>query len=289
MIAIRLNGRLGNQLFQYAFIYTAAKELNTSFFIDQYHEKFIAGNYFENLTPNRSKLITRLFYIEGFKNIFSFHLRRFYYDFIYRFYKVSVKEYDFNCDSSEITFRNKTLYSGYFQSELFFKAFEKSIRDKFILKKKFSDQFNLKYNELYKNNKIVTVHIRRTDYLHLPHLNLGGADLSLPIAYYKNAISRYAGQKVHFVFISDDNNFIQENFKEILNKTISMDSEIMDFQHLLNADGCILSNSTFSWWGAWLNNKTEKNIYAPKYFMGWRIKKETPACIYPDNWILIDF
>jgi hypothetical protein len=62
----------------------------------------------------------------------------------------------------------------------------------------------------------------------------------------------------------------------------------MDFQHLLNADVCIISNSTFSWWGAWLNNKPTKVIYAPKYFMGWRIKKEIPDHIYPIDWTLID-
>jgi hypothetical protein len=127
------------------------------------------------------------------------------------------------------------------------------------------------------------------DYLHLQHLNLGGDDLSLPLEYYTQAVSKYDRKPVHFVFLTDDLDFVEENFQAITNKTISNDSEIMDFQHLLNAGECIISNSTFSWWGAWLNNKPNKVIYAPKYFLGWRIKKESPWKIYPDNWIQIDF
>ena len=185
--------------------------------------------------------------------------------------------------------QNHAIYKGYFQSVSFFNGFEELIRKTFILKQTFIDQFKYKYGSLYQNNSIVTVHIRRTDYQNQRHLNLGGDDLTLPLEYYKKAIAKYDGQNVHFVFISDDLDFVNQNFKEISNKTISKDTEIMDFQHLLNADGCIIANSTFSWWGAWLNNKPGKIIYVPRYFMGWRIKKETPPEIYPDEWIQIDF
>ncbi len=289
MISVRLNGRLGNQLFQYAFAYTAAKQLKTSFYIDQYNEKFIAGKYFKNLTPKGSTFIINLFGITGFKNFFSFYLCRFYYDYVAKLYKLSTEKYDFNVPLTAITLRDSVLYEGYFQSQLFFKSAENSIRNKFTLKKKITEQFRLKYGLLYQNNSIVTVHIRRTDYQDLRHLNLGGDDLSLPLKYYKKAIANYDGQNIHFVFISDELDFVKQHFEEISNKTIAAETEIMDFQHLLNADGCIISNSTFSWWGAWLNNKPDKIIYAPKYFMGWRIKKETPWEIYPKEWIQIDF
>jgi hypothetical protein len=63
----------------------------------------------------------------------------------------------------------------------------------------------------------------------------------------------------------------------------------MDFQHLLNAHECIISNSTFSWWGAWLNTRPDKKIYAPEYFLGWRIKKEYPQNIYPHDWVKVSF
>lgn len=289
MIAIRLQGRLGNQLFQYAFALTASKKLNTRFYIDQYIEHSIVDKYFKDIKGNYYKLIPKLFGITGYKNFFSFYLRRAYFKNIALIKKLSVVEYNYEATVPEVTLQNNTLYQGYFQSQLFFNGIEGLIRTKFVLKDLYTDQFNSRYGKLYKNNRIVTVHIRRTDYLNLQHLNLGGNDLSLPLDYYKKAISKIDHKNSHFIFISDDIDFVNQNFEEIENKTISIDSEIMDFQHLLNADGCIISNSTFSWWGAWLNNKSEKVIYAPEYFMGWRIKKETPIDIYPKEWVQIDF
>lgn len=290
MIAVRLQGRLGNQLFQYAFALNASAKLNTGFFIDQYTELSIVDKYFKNAAGNDHKLIPRLFFgINGYKNFFNFYLRRAYFKNIALLKKLSIIEYNYETAAAAIELRNDILYQGYFQSESFFAENKGLVRNKFVLKDLFIDQFHSKYGNLYQNNRIVTVHIRRTDYLNLAHLNLGGNDISLPPDYYKKAISEFNHKNAHFIFITDDADFVNQNFEEIENKTVSADTDIMDFQHLLNADICIIANSTFSWWGAWLNNKTEKIIYAPKYFMGWRIKKETPAGIYPKEWVQIDF
>ncbi|MES2377392.1 MAG: alpha-1,2-fucosyltransferase [Bacteroidota bacterium] len=288
MVAIRLEGRLGNQLFQYAFIYSSAKKLGTKFYIDQYIEPFTAGKYFNNLNKTASP-VEGLFRIKGFKNIFSFHLRRLYYRLALHLFKLTTVVYDGLILPAEIKPENNTMYQGFFQSELFFAPFKNEIRNNLTLKSKFINEFKLRYGKLYQNNQIVTVHIRRTDYLHLGHLNLGGNDLSLPIGYYKKAIENFSGQNVTFVFISDDVPFVEENFKHVTSKIISTDTEIMDFQHLINADACIISNSTFSWWGAWLNNKPNKKVFAPKYAMGWRIKQDYPKNMYPTDWEIVDF
>ena len=288
MIAVRLQGRLGNQLFQYAFIYTAAKKLNTSFYIDQYIESFIADKYFQNLSHSSNRLAIKLFRITGFKNIFSYHLRRFYYGNLLFSHKYSMKIYGFSDKQNEVEIHNNTIYQGYFQSVLLIEPHEALLRQKFILKDRFVNEFKMKYGDLYNNNTIVTVHIRRTDYINVEHLNLGKNDISLPLSYYQNAIKELNKQDVHFLFISDDPEFVKEHFKQIVNKTISIDNEIMDFQHLMNAHICVISNSTFSWWGAWLNSTKNKIIYCPKYYLGYHLKKEIPCNIYPDEWKQID-
>ena len=288
MIAVRLQGRLGNQLFQYAFIIVAAKKLNTRFYIDQFIEPSIIDKYFENVT-GINKATRQVFNINGFKNIFNFHLRRLYFKYLPKINKLSVKEYTFTDTVLETTLSNNTLYSGFFQSELFFKDAEDLIRNKFSLKKIVTGQFKNKYGGLYRDNRIVTIHIRRTDYQYLPHLNLGGDDLSLPISYYQKALAKYEGQNVHFVFVTDDFDFVSQSFKYIENKTISNDTEIMDFQHLLNADECIISNSSFSWWGAWLNPKQNKVVYCPEYYVGFHLKQQIPKNIYPKEWRQIEF
>ena len=89
--------------------------------------------------------------------------------------------------------------------------------------------------------------------------------------------------------MADDISGIESEFSYLPNKYISQADEITDFQHILNADVCIIANSTFSWWAAYLNKNPNKMVIAPKYFLGWRIKQQVPTEIYPCNWKLIEF
>ena len=79
MIAVQLEGRLGNQLFQYAFIYAASKRLNTKFYIDKGVEDFILPKYFEVEKDFPAPLDRKLFSIDGYKNIFRVHGRKAFY------------------------------------------------------------------------------------------------------------------------------------------------------------------------------------------------------------------
>lgn len=288
MVAIKVQGRLGNQLFQYAFVYATAKKLNTSFYIDQSIEPFLIDNYFVPLDGNSNNLIESLFKIKGFKNIFSFYLRRSYYKYLAQIFKLKNLSYSDQVLAKDILLQNNTVYEGFFQSELFFSPFQEIIRNKLVIKKKFTDGFGVKYGHIYKK-KTVVVHIRRTDYQQLSHLNLGNQDLTLPLNYYLKALSNFTDPESNFVFIGDDVLFLEENFNHLNNKLVCHDDEIMDFQHLLNATACIISNSTFSWWGAWLNPNANKIVYAPKYFLGWQVQQEYPQNIYPEGWNIINF
>jgi hypothetical protein len=289
MIAVRLQGRLGNQLFQYAFILSAAKELGTSFYIDQYIDRSFVDKYFQVKHDDIGLISLPLINIRGYKNLFSYHLRRNIYKSLASLLGLKKKDYPFEIEYSSVELQNTTLYTGYFQSCFFLKKHEDLIRQKLVLKKKFTHQFNTKFEQLYRNKTIVTVHIRRTDYLNLGQLSLGNADMTLPLTYYQNTLAELKQANVHFIFVSDDTAYVEKNFAGIEPKTISKDSEIMDFQHLLNADVCVISNSTFSWWGAWLNSKKDKVIYCPRYYLGYYLKKEIPTGIYPGDWKQIDY
>ncbi|GGH15342.1 alpha-1,2-fucosyltransferase [Mucilaginibacter phyllosphaerae] len=284
MIAVRLEGRLGNQLFQYAFIYSAAKRLNTSYYIDQYTTSSSVDKYFDTNMQLPGPLVAKVFSIKSFKNIFNFHLRRLYYKRLAQFHRLTINQFTISDSFNDVALIDNCIYSGYFQSEIFFKNFEPQIHQWFTLKPEHKNAFHLKYNHLYQNNRIVTIHVRRTDYQNLQHLNLGNADLTLPLGYYQNAISNLNDENTHFVFITDDVPFVTHNFRFLTNKTISADTEILDFQHMMNADVCIISNSTFSWWGAWLNSNKNKTVYCPQYYLGYHLKKDFPPNIYPDDW-----
>jgi hypothetical protein len=289
MIAMRLQGRLGNQLFQYAFIYSASKKIGVGFYLDQYFEKSLVHKYFQIGVASGSPLSSFSTDAEGGKDKLSFHLRRNVAKFLSYFYKLKTKAYEFDSNEADVEFEDKSLYIGYFQSLLFMSPYENPIRRNLVLKKKISDEFDKHYRSLYQQKTVVTIHIRRTDYKVLGHLNLGSDDLSLPLKYYQNAISSLKDANLHYIFISDDIGFVEDNFASVEPKIISKESDIFDFQHLVNADICIISNSTFSWWGAWLNAKKNKIVYCPKYYLGHHLKKQIPQNIYPKEWRQIDF
>ena len=290
MIGIKLQGRLGNQLFQFAFIYATAKKLKTSFYIDQTNQKLIIQNYFDIPTNFSLFFEKNIFSIPGYNNLFSCYLKKWFYLFLQK-YK-AYNKVSFTADSNEnkvfSSIENKTLFEGYFLSESYFNDYSAAIRKLFNVKQHLKAQYQNKYARLFMGKKIITVHIRKDDYLNLGHLNLGGDDLSLPITYYHSILSSLQSEDALFVFISDDIMFVKNEFSYLKNKLISNDEMIHDFQHLLNADICIIANSTFGWWGAWLNNKPSKKIYAPEHFMGHIIDKPWPEGIYPPEWVLVN-
>ncbi|MFA6276976.1 MAG: alpha-1,2-fucosyltransferase [Pedobacter sp.] len=289
MIGITIQGRLGNQLFQYAFINSISKKLNTNFFIDQSVEPFKAAKYFQLKFSLSNLLFNNVFSISGYKNFFSYYLRVFYSKALSRIFIKESKYFDFKESYQEIlpTIKDQVLYNGYFQSAAYFKDNEEEILSQFTLKKSYQKLYYNTYEKLGDGKKIVTVHIRKTDYQNQAHLNLGSDDISLPMHFYHQTIAALNNNDTFFIFISDDPASLTDEFKYLVHKHISYSDEITDFQHLLKADICIISNSTFSWWGAYLNKKPNKVVYAPKYFMGFHIQQEVPPHIYPSNWIQV--
>lgn len=291
MIGITISGGLGNQMFQYAFILNQSLKNRRPFYLDKSGGPIDLYKYFRlKVTP--FYVIDILFFnYNGFKLIFSHYLRGRFYLIIRRlFIKNYVSSPKGTASPSTLNdkFNDNTFYNGYYQSPLYFSENETQIRKYFELKNSLKKAYNSKFGLLTHKNTIVTIHIRKTDFLSLKSYNLGDSDLSLPYSYYHHIIKKIHTDKNFYVFISDSPELIPQEFGYVTNKYISRDNEITDFQHMLNADICIIANSTFSWWAAYLNKKEKKKIYCPKYFLGHKIKKEYPVGIYPDSWIKIE-
>jgi len=292
MVSTVINGRLGNQLFQYAFAYHLSKRFSTNFYLDQRLQTCILPKYFEVTTGTFDFLDKHLFSISGYKNFFSHYLKTHFYKLTASFFFRKQNQYSFSFDASieEVNqqLRDGVLLEGYFQSALFFEDHEEEIRQKLTLKEDIKVDYQKKIEQLAPNGeKIVAVHIRRTDYQNLGILNAGNDDLTLPPTYYHQLIAEIekAYQNPYFIFVGDDLTFIEKEFGHVQNKHISRADEITDLQHLIHADICVLSNSTFSWWGAYLNNKPDKIVYCPRYFLGFHIQQTLPPDIYPNGWI----
>ncbi len=280
MISIKLLGRLGNQLFQYAFIFSASKKLSTSFYLDKSIEPFLLSRFF--VLPKDQVYIADkyIFSINGFKNIFSYHLKKQFYKLLKALYRLETISFSNSISPKEELNRlqNGALYEGYFQSETYFKEYSSSIKGLFKIKTKYIDLYSETSAFLPKGMKTVAIHIRKGDYVDL--------GLNLPMNYYHLAISKVNQPENFYIFLSDEPDSIAREFDYLNNKYISYNEEIIDFQFLVNADVCIISNSSFSWWGAYLN-ENKRAVIAPKFWLGIG-NTENPVSIIPSDWISLE-
>ncbi|KQM63946.1 hypothetical protein ASE74_12320 [Pedobacter sp. Leaf216] len=269
MIGISIQCRLGNQLFQYAFIISLSKTLNSKYFISEKIERFTLPDYFElpHYNPNLNLLYKIILKIK------KGYLRK------------PLQNYSLTRNNIA---RDNEIYVGYFQSETFFNQLKNDI-DSFIkVRKEYKQVFSNQYGNFFSEHKTIAIHLRRGDYLNLDNWwleNLGSNNLTLPLDYYKNCFA--AIENLHhykLMFISDDIEFVKSEFGYLENAEFHNNELIIDFQIMMNADICIVSNSSFAWWAAYLNPKATKKILCPKYWLGFNIKKEYPKNIIPKDW-----
>lgn len=174
---------------------------------------------------------------------------------------------------------------GYWQSEKYFRSFEKTIRADFSFRTPLTG-LNLEVAEGMQACRSVSLHIRRGDYVtHAPTakmLNVCSLD------YYRNAIA-YIAEKVespHFFLFSDDIAWVKANLDLPFEKTYvehnrGADSyRDMQLMHLCRHH--VIANSSFSWWGAWLNPRQDKIVVAPE---AWFCDGRTDGDLIPDAWV----
>lgn len=185
-------------------------------------------------------------------------------------------------------FKGNCMIRGCLAHPSFFFADYENIRQYFQVREKYRQRFEALERELFNSGKVVVIHIRRGDYLQFQVEGLGETDMSLPVGYYQKIINTFSEKEVQYVFLSDDIIQVKKDFGYLGNAYFSQENEITDLQLLMHADICILSCSTFSWWGAVLNKNPDKVVYVPEYFLGFKIAKEYPEKIIPDDWIKVN-
>jgi hypothetical protein len=174
---------------------------------------------------------------------------------------------------------------GFYQSEKYFKPIESIIRKEFTLKEPLSTTFIEYEGKILEAQNSVSLHVRRGDYVLDAKTNKyhGVCDLT----YYQDAI-KYINEKIEspsFFVFSDDIEWLKNNLK--INDIIFVSNpEVKEYEDLILMSKCknhIIANSTFSWWGAWLNQNPDKIVIAPKQ---WTTKKTSDELdILPKEWI----
>lgn len=267
MIKVDLWGRMGNQMFQYAFAINTARKFKTIFFI----------------TPTESFELTKYFKLDFLTHFYySKLIFKLYCKIVYRLYN---NELISQINEDSVSLKNNVNYKGFFQSENFFFESRKEVKNKLVLKKKWRSQFLKEYSSLFSNGKKnIIMHFRRTDYQFLGDESYGGLDMRLPMSYYDNCLNLIENlDDYRIICISDDLEFVKKYYEKKTNYLFFSNDAIIDFQFILNADIAIIANSSFSWWAAYLNNKTNKIIYAPEFWLGFKVNQEIPAKIIPKD------
>jgi hypothetical protein len=259
MIISKIQGGLGNQMFQYAYGKHLSYKYNTDI-------RFDIRFYVLDTTPKREFLLNKFpnTFINTDINIsFTGPVYRISDDFNYREFINEV-----GCNY---------YLDGYWQSEKFFKESEDLIREDL----KPSEEILEKIEKTpFLDTNTISLHVRRTDYV-----TSNGFHPVQSIEYYKNALNIIGDYDYIFVF-SDDIQWCKEN--------LTFDNMIFiegfdDVEDLLLMSLCknnIIANSSFSWWGAWLNNNPNKKVVAPINWFGDNTNLSSD-CIIPNNWIKI--
>ena len=199
-------------------------------------------------------------------------------------------EHNLLFDSSYLNFKGSAYVIGYWQSEKYFSAIENQIRNDFQITLPPS-QANQNMLDRIKGSNAVSLHIRRGNYVQIDYVNTVHGTCS--IGYYIEAMDLIASKvsnPVVYIF-SDDIPWAKENlhlnFEMVF---VDINDAQTDYEDLRLMSACrhhILANSTFSWWGAWLNNNSDKMVIAPKIWFADNTLNNQTIDLIPKEWMRI--
>ena len=285
MLIIACAGGLGNQMFQYAF-YLSRKTMydDVKFDISWFNENKIHNGYeLERIFSLNIEYADaeNLYKIGKPKNIIDKIIKKIFYT--NNIYYMTAHDEAIKYLRDIDKYNNGYLF-GYWQSEKYFETIKDEVKKLFDFKIPLDIQ-NKKLIIKMKDENSVAVHIRRGDYLKYDHLSN-----ICTINYYKNAIEyieKYVNNPYYYIF-SNDIEWCKKNLNLI--KAIYVDwnkgnDSYKDMQLMSQCKHNIIANSSFSWWGAWLNNNPNKIVCVPEKWF------DLPGCetrdICPDEWIRI--
>lgn len=284
MDIVRFKGGLGNQMFQYALIEalrSRGRKVKSSLGYYYNHPElrsFVLNKVFNNIDLNKIEEIEFIEIDKKWKRIKESAdlLENFKKDTKNRFFYV---EETFGIYNDDVFETQNCTFVGYWQTEKYFLNIRNRILDCF--------HFDICEQKLEKlgrqiKDKYVSVHIRRGDFLSVDIHNV------CSLEYYQKAIEHMSKlfPESKFIFFSDDIDWVEKNFKGenmVICKKDFFDSyqDWYDMYLMTLCKGNIISNSTFSWWGAWLNKNPEKVVIAPRVWLNGIVSHD----IWCNNWI----
>ncbi len=272
MVIVRLKGGLGNQMFEYAAGRARALERNDELFLDT--------TFLNDRTPRRHFTFRSyelgVFRIEEHFTILSRLSSVLPIPLLWPLLSVLVEKWrsffseGFRC------------LDGYFQDEGHFKKFAAELRKDFTFKTAPSPVVEETMKKI-REKESVSIHVRRGDYV--SDSKTAEVHGFLGLEYYERAVEFISGRTEHphlFIF-SDDLDWCRNHLK-MKYPTDYVSCGLDDLQLMSLCEHNIVANSTFSWWGAWLNANPKKIVVAPKM---WFAGSNEEGDIIPKNWVRV--
>ena len=258
-ISCALQGRTGNLMFQLAHAYAKSLEYNRQLVLHKQElgVPHLLHTLFKKLNFNTPYLDL----INTSKNIYG----TFHYE--------NIIPYN---DSP-------TIFSGYYQSEKYFKKYTEVIKDLFSPPLEFFDKVYHEY-PFFETDVVAAINVRRGDYLE-PLQSVNHPVISLD---YINEAYKSLPPHDKLLVMSDDVEWCQDNIN-LPNIVFNDNSKFWDEEGIWLLSLChhfIISNSTFSWWGAWMSRNPNKIVISPSTWFGPGVK-EDPKDIWCNGWIKI--
>lgn len=292
MIRVILSGGLGNQMFEYASAFAWAKEtgddllIDTSFF-DVYGNRSWCRPYeLASFALHENTDFTRrgrlAIHVLPKLSLYcrkrgTFHLGR----------------YLFDADNwaEARKYHSTTLY-GYFANCHLFERYRDELLKAFSFRYA-PDAANTRLLNQIDSCQSVSVHIRRGDYLNSAN---AGVFHHPTVEWYRAAMRQISEQVENPVwfFFSDDMQWVKEQFADVQN-SVFVDTNhgadaYNDMRLMSRCRHNIIANSSFSWWGAWLNTNPQKIVIAPdKYYNDDNAnKKKYLSRMIPQDWKVLE-
>lgn len=292
MIIIRYCGGLGNQMYQYALqcvleeIYPKQEiKINKMhYYLFHEHNGFELDRVFDitfkEATRKEIKKVYSGFVPRRWQNKLPMKVKKFIvynyqikYNRICNFLFRSKRKYFvsglghniFNDAVLHLVPSEHWYFNGLWQNIQYFQGYEEKIRSRFRFRRSLEGDDKALLSEIQGNINSVSIHVRRGDF--------AGSKFDLcDKEYYQKAI-RYISKIVDdsfFYIFTDDKKFVEQEFKNVENKRIIshiVEESDIDMLMMSKCHHNIISNSTFSFWGGFLNSNKDKVVICPKYSM----------------------
>jgi hypothetical protein len=193
---------------------------------------------------------------------------------------IRINEHSFSYIKTKYVYNQSTEFYGYFQSSKNFLSHEKKIIEIFSPDKNFINKIKQKYPKIFEKDSL-SVHVRRGDYLSITNV--------LPVidkTYIDKCIDTIGHYSNVFIF-SNDKGWVKTNLNY---KNMTIVDELEDYEELWAMSLCnhnIMSNSSFSWWGSYLNINNNKKVFVPSVWFGPNGEKNYQD-VYESDWIKIN-